>query len=239
MRIFLTLTLCLAGLLLSGCATTLRSNVAAYHEWPADLGNGNNTFTFEAPAAGSDLDGNDAKGIEYGQYQKQLSEQLVGLGLVDVSGSNQTPALKVSLKYSVKPIDMVMVIDPFFGSNSAAFAHPVRFPVWYSYPYWSRFGSRYGSYPGYYRHYGRPFYDPFWFYANQLPEENTAQRYQRKIEIGITRVADGKKLYEVTVDNASRRSAQAEVMPYLIQSAFVNFPGKSGEQHRVDIKLTE
>lgn len=225
------LTLAMSALLLGGCTTTLHNNVAAFHEWPAELGSGNNTFAFAAAP-----DGIDNNGIEYQQYQQQIAQQLVRQGLVDVSHSQQRAALSVSLNYSTKPIDVVTLIDPFIGSNSAAFAHPVRLPPWYNSPYWSRFGSRFGPYPYYSFRTGRSMYDPFW-YSAPLPEENTAQRFQRKLEIGITRIADGKKLYEVTVENASRRQAQNQVVPYLIQSAFVNFPGKSGESHRVDIRL--
>lgn len=230
-KLTLWLTLGVASLMLGGCTTTLHNNVAAFHEWPTELGNGNNTFAFAAAP-----DGIDNNGIEYQQYQQQIAQQLVRLGLVDVSKSEQRAALSVSLNYSTKPIDVITLIDPFFGSNSAAYPYPLRVPYWYNSPYWSRFGLRNSIYPYHNLRYARGLYDPFW-YSAQLPEENTAQRFQRKLEIGITRIADGKKLYEVTVENASRRQAQNQVLPYLIQSAFVNFPGKSGESHRVDIKL--
>ncbi len=232
MNFLLNLTLrpvlVLACLLLAGCTTTLHNHVATFHEWPSDFGNGNNTFAFAVAP-----DGLDNEGIEYQQYRQLVAQQLVRQGLVDVSNTQQKAALSVSINYSTRPIDVVTLIDPFFGSNSAAYPYPLRVPYWYNSPYWARVGTRYTIYPNF-RH-GR-FYDPFW-YSAQLQEENTAQRFQRKLEIGITRIADGKKLYEVSVENASRRQAQNQVLPYLIQSAFVNFPGKNGETRQIDIKL--
>jgi hypothetical protein len=230
------------GLLLAACASTLRSNVASYHEWPAELGS-SNTFAF---VVHNDAD---ADSIEMHQYQQQVAAHLVRLGMVDASTSTQPAALAVSVKYNVKPIETVVMLDPFIGYTSAAYPWPLRFPSWYGTPYDYRFGSRIGPRIGpligsyharspYYRHYGPAFYDPFWFYGAP-PLEDTSRRYQRKLEITITRVPDGKRLYEVTVDNTSRREQQNEVMPYLIESAFMDFPGKSGQLHRVDLKLTK
>jgi len=41
-----------ASLLLSGCATTLRSNVTAFNDWPADLPD--KSYVFDTPAPAED-----------------------------------------------------------------------------------------------------------------------------------------------------------------------------------------
>lgn len=211
MKVFAMKTLALLLLtlttLLSGCASTIQSKVAVFHEWPAEAAQ--NNFVLESPAARPDA-------IEYTQYQNLLRRELVRLGMSDAAASGQNPTLKVSMDYSTTPVEVHSIVaEPlFFG---ASWGHRRQFGY---YPYWYRSTIA----PGHYR------YTPG-------GRGEVLDAFRRKLQIGITRIADGKKLYEVTVENGSDNEAQNQIMPYLIQSAFANFPGESGKPYRVELTL--
>jgi hypothetical protein len=50
-------------------------------------------------------------------------------------------------------------------------------------------------------------------------------------------MATGKKLYETTVVSEGTNSSLAAVMPFMVRSAFTDFPGPSGVPRRVELKL--
>jgi hypothetical protein len=62
--------------------------------------------------------------------------------------------------------------------------------------------------------------------------------YTRRLHIAITG-ASGKKppLYEVDVVSEGSHAALPVAMPYMIRSAFLDFPGQSGVMHRVRLKI--
>src|SRR5471030_1882637 len=59
-----------ASLFLSGCATTLRSNVTAFNDWPADLPD--KSYVFDTPAPAEDT-------LEYRSYLGLLNNELARL----------------------------------------------------------------------------------------------------------------------------------------------------------------
>jgi hypothetical protein len=69
-RYVLTVTAALT-LLLAGCATTIRSDVTTFHQWPADLQD--KTYVFEAPPAQDDT-------LELRSYQNLVRGELAKLG---------------------------------------------------------------------------------------------------------------------------------------------------------------
>ena len=148
--------------------------------------------------------------LEYLNYENLVRGQLARLGFREAAPA-QSPVLRVTLKYHVDVRDVhevyPVVIDP-YGP----------FPVW---------GGRYG-----------PYYDPFW-YGPPVVEQRQADYtlYTRTLDIAITRIADGKALYETKVVSKGTNSSLAAVMPYMIRSAFVDFPGKSGVPHYVELPM--
>lgn len=119
------------SLLLAGCATTLHSDVTAFHQWPAELRD--KSFVFEAAPAPEDT-------LEYRNYLGRLRAQLAGLGFTEAADPNRA-ALKVALHFSTldRPVREVEMVDPFWGP-------PGFWPGRYGYPF------------GYRRWYG---HDPF------------------------------------------------------------------------------
>jgi len=197
------------ALLLGGCAApTIRSEVTAFHEWPAQLAD--KSFVFERTKA-QDND------LEYRNYENLVRAELRRLGFADAAAAAKA-ALKVSLAYQVSDRD-VRVVQPVVVN-----------PGWGA-PY---YGPRWP-----YRYYD-PFYDPFWYSPPVVSyQESNYRLYRRQLQVGITRAADGKKLYDVTVASEGQTPSLAAVMPYMVRSAFAEFPGKSGVPRRVELAFTE
>lgn len=215
MKRLLTTAAAALTLLLTGCASTIRSDVTTFHEWPATLQD--KSYALEAPAPQDDT-------LELRSYQNLVRTELSRLGFQEAQ-AGATPALKVALR--VTTIDVpVRVLEPDFPMyySSARFMGPY---AWHR-PYWG--GRRYWG-GGWYS----PFYDPFW---SGLPRytEVIKHFYNREVQVAIKSAADGKRLFDVTVRNSSRDMSTPKVMPALVQSAFTGFPGVSGVARQVELK---
>lgn len=210
---FLATLAAAAVLLLSGCATTISSNVTAFNDWPADIQD--KAYAFEAPQGADDT-------LEYRNYQVLVANELSKLGFHQVSDGQQ-PKLLVGMKFFTidHPVRVLQTEDPFMG------------PYWGG-PYYGRYYGRYGW--GYSRWAYRPFYyDPF-FYGPTRVEERVKHQYQRQLRVTINDKS-GRKLYDVTVQNTSGVQATPHVMPALVQSAFTGFPGQNGVPRTIDITI--
>jgi hypothetical protein len=198
-----------AVMLLSGCATTIHSNVTAFNDWQGDIQD--KSYAFEAPQGADDT-------LEYRNYQVLVSNELGKLGFRQVA-DNQQPKLLVGMKFVTidHPVRVLESDDPFMG------------------PYW---GPGYGRYGWGYSRWGyRPFfYDPYRFGPPLMVQERIKHQYQRELRVTIN-TTTGRKLYDVTVQNTSSVQATPHVMPALVQSAFTGFPGQSGVPRKIDIKI--
>ena len=201
-----------AGLLLSGCASVIESNVTSFHAWsPAD---NDKAYAF-APAPAQEND------LEYQNYAGLIRQELQFLGFTEAAQPKQAQ-LNVSFSYGINTEQVVVsrpAYDPFFYGPA---------------PGWGRFGPRPFGFYGPYGPYG-PFYDPFWYGG---PMQTTSYPvFLRRLQIGISNVADGKKLFDVVVDSEGNRAGLAAAMPYMVRSAFEDFPGPSGVTRRIRIKV--
>jgi hypothetical protein len=206
-RLVLTATAALA-LLLGGCASTIRSDVTTFHQWPAQMQD--KTYVFEAPPPRDDT-------LELRSYQNLVRAQLGKLGFQE---STAAPALKVSMRFTTTdvPVRVVQAVDPFFYPSA-------RFSYMGSYHrrgYWG--GSFYS-----------PFYDPFWA---PYPQYEVVERhvYQREVQVAIRSASDNRRLFDVTVHNNSSQRSTPALMPALVQSAFEGFPGPNGVARRIELK---
>lgn len=205
-----TLGIAALPLLLSGCATTIRSEVTAFHQWPAALPG--QSYVFMRPAQPD---------LERQNYEKLVRERLAKLGLREAA-TDEPAALAVTMNYAVNGRDVRVVetvlVDPWYGT-------PWYGPGYYS-PYW--------GWPGY----GSPFYGPMW---PAMPVAREQQRrytiFHRELKLRIDDVAKKQPLYDVTVKSDGEEGNLAKIMPYLIDSAFKDFPGKSGVPQVVELKM--
>ncbi len=205
-----TLGVAALPLLLSGCATTIRSEVTAFHQWPAALPG--QSYVFMRPTQPD---------LERQNYEKLVRERLAKLGLQEAA-TGEPAALAVTMNYAVNGRDVRVVetvlVDPWYGT-------PWYGPGYYS-PYW--------GWPGY----GSPFYGPMW---PAMPVAREQQRrytvFHRELKLRIDDVAKKQPLYDVTVKSDGEEGNLAKIMPYLIDSAFKDFPGKSGVPQVVELKM--
>ena len=206
-RTVLTVTAALA-LLLGGCATTIRSDVTTFHQWPAQLQD--KTYVFDAPPPQDDT-------LELRSYQNLVRAQLGRLGFQEAVGA---PALKVSMRFTTTdvPVRVIQAVDPFFYS-SARFAY---MSPYHRRGYWG--GGLYS-----------PFYDPFW---GGMPQYEVVERhvFQREVQVAIRSASDNRQLFNVTVHNNSGQRSTPALMPALVQSAFEGFPGPNGAARRIELK---
>jgi hypothetical protein len=196
-------------LLLGGCATTIRSDVTTFHQWPADLQD--KSYVFEAPPAQDDT-------LELRSYQNLVRGELARLGFHD-AGASGTPTLKVSMRFTTTdvPVQVIRAVDPFFYSSARfGFYRPYRRGYW---------GGGWYS----------PFYDPFWG-GMPMYEEYSYHNYRREVQVAIKSAADNRRLFDVTVHNLSREMSTPAMMPALVQSAFEGFPGPNGVARRIELK---
>lgn len=209
MRTWLLIMSLTLSALLAGCTTTpvVRSEVTAFHEWPAQLQQA--SFVFEP---GPEQQNN----LEYRTYQSLIREELQRLGF-RVADTAAAAQLKVSFRYDIDARDVRIVES---AAMEPGFA-PFYSPYWGD-PFW---GHRYG-----------PFYDPFWHSGYRGQRESQYVLYTRRLNITIARAADSRKLFDVTVVSEGRNGNLAGVMPYLVKSAFADFPGPSGVPRRIELK---
>ena len=193
-----------SSILLAGCASTITSDVTAFHAWPNDLPDKSYVFTPTKDQEGS---------LEYRNYEQLVRAELQRLGFTDAPGTKAT--LKVAFNYGMQ-------------AGTVVVTQPAYDPFWYGpgYPGWR--GRPFGPWgPG-------PFYDPFW----GPPMQTTAfPVFQRRLYLSITRADNDRKLYEVTVDSEGREATLPMAMPYMVYSAFSEFPGPSGVSRHVVLKL--
>lgn len=202
----------LAGtvLLLSGCATTIRSNVTAFHNWPADLPD--KTYVLEPAASPQD------DTLEFRSYQNLVRAELARQGFQEVTDG--TPTLGVSMRFmtTVVPVRVIQVDHPhIYTSARLGYLYPRRRGYW---------GGWYGPF----------WHDPFW-YGMPYYTETIQHHYLREVHVSIKSRRDNRRLYDVTVRNQSRIESSPSIMPLLVASAFAEFPGPSGVSRVIEYKL--
>jgi hypothetical protein len=212
MKRLLTAAAAVFAMLLTGCATTVRSDVTTFHQWPAQVED--KSYVFEAPSQQDDT-------LEWRAYQDLVRGQLARLGFQEAAGAK--PAMSVSMRFTTAEVP-VRVFEP----TMSPFMSPMFYPRYYS----PRMAYRGGMYRRYWGGLYSPFYDPFWGPSYQ---ETIESRYRRELQVGI-KSADGKRLFDATVHNMSREMSTPALMPALVQSAFEGFPGPSGVARRIFLK---
>lgn len=118
------LALGLGANLLTGCASTIRSDVIAFHEWPAELPDRSFTFARTPEQAAS---------LEYRTYEDQVRNELSRLGFIP-DADHKGAALTVALAYGVRMVQVVVT-------------EPAYDPFWYGPGFYPGWGWRRGRYP--------------------------------------------------------------------------------------------
>jgi hypothetical protein len=106
------------SLLLGGCATTIRSDVTVFHQWPAQLQE--KPYVFGTPAPSEDT-------LEYRSYQGLVANELNKLGFAQ-AGSPEAAKLRVDMAFSTidRPTRVLQAVDPFWASGGPVLGRHVR-----------------------------------------------------------------------------------------------------------------
>ncbi|RXZ33147.1 DUF4136 domain-containing protein [Oxalobacteraceae bacterium CAVE-383] len=153
--------------------------------------------------------GQDAS-LEYRVYEDLVRNELLRLGYI-ADTEKRGAALTVAIGYDVRTAQVV-VNQPYD-------------PFWYGPGFYPGWGWRHGAYP---------YYDPFF---GPPMQQTTYPIYTRRLHIVINATADKKPLYEVEVSSEGQNANLSKAMPYMVRSAFSDFPGQSGVMHRVKLKI--
>jgi len=108
MKRLITAVAAACTLALAGCATTIRSDVTTFHQWPANLTS--KTYSIDAPDPADDT-------LEVRSYLDLVRGQLARLGFTEAGAD---AALKVKMRFRTTdvPVRVVQAVDPFWGPSS-------------------------------------------------------------------------------------------------------------------------
>ena len=213
------------ALLLGGCASTLRSEISAFHQFKTDT-------TAESIGASPRfaimaLDPEQRDSLEFQSYAALISEQLRARHWVQVP--LEEARIRVSLRYGVRSAQSLVIWDAYGGPYGS-------FSTWGWGPGW---GVPRGASIG------------MGFPLGQWPRD-VRVIYLRELTLRIERAATGgvggpgaagvsppERLYEATVRSEGNRASLATVMPAMIRALFQDFPGPSGVERSVEVLLKE
>lgn len=200
----------LAALLLSGCASTVVTDVTAFSQ-PGWQNDAPRTYSFErTPEQAAQLDRQ--------TYEQWLAEALYDVGYEQVP--EKQARYRISMDFDAAPgivrVAETVYPDPWYGPWG---------PYWG--PYWG---------PGYYRPWGPwgPWGPGYW--PPQTVVRDVTVLFS-SLRVYFRDAASGKRVYQVTAQNQTENGSLPATMPYLIRSAFAAFPGDSGRPRRVELEV--
>lgn len=209
---------------LAACQQTIKSDVMRFHQLPRPNGEKIMIVPMKPQNNGS---------LEFATYATLVGNELGRYGYVPADGAE--PDLIVELDYGVDEGRQVVRHSPsMIGSM-----------------YWGGYWGGYGRFYRPWYMYNRPFfhpmmyggiYDPFGYYplGMQAGAVRTYMNYSRHLKMVIKPNRDGaQNLYEGEVKSRGRNNNLNEVMPYMVQAFFANFPGESGSSERVSVEVPE
>jgi len=216
-------TIFVVGLLVS-CTQSIRTNVTRFHMLPSPSGEKIVIVPMNPANNGS---------LEFANYATLVGNALGSFGYVPADGEEAD--LIVQLDYGVED-------GPTTVRTSGGYSHYGSYYGRYTNPWFPYRGYR----SGYYGYYGSPYgyggvYDPFGNYSlGMAPRVRTYANYNRHLKMIIKPNRDSSQnLYEGEVKSTGRSNRLHEIMPYMVQAFFTNFPGVSGASESVSIELPE
>ena len=209
-RLFLS---CVAGwvLLLTGCASTLHSDVTSFQRWPANAAS--STYSFQRTAA---QDGS----LEHHAYEDLARLELTQLGLKEaVAGAKGR--FEVALGYGVST-RTVTSTEPVWNSFGGWY-DPYFYPGWGGWPGWS---SNWGPYPYYTSPYG-----PSVVGYRTVSRDVSTHRLRVEISEGPN------KVFDTSATSSGSNATLSLSMPYLMRSVFDGFPGTNGQTREIEFNM--
>lgn len=197
----------LALLALGACATPFKADVARFQAMPAPQGQ---SFSIRA------ADVRNEGGLEFAQYANLVAERLRAQGYAQAENPKDATLL-VTIDYGVDNGQPQVVTRPGFGFGGwgGGWGRP-----------WG-WGGRSAFYYGW--------NDPFWGDPWGYPDVTSYTVFTSKLDMTISRAADGQRLFEGKAKARSRQDSLTTLVPNLVEAMFTNFPGRSGEEVRITV----
>lgn len=210
---------------LASCTQSIRSSVMRFHQLPAPSGERIVIVPADPANNGS---------IEFANYAALVGNALGTFGYLPANGEKAD--LIVELDYGVDDGQKVvrnsgsmfgyMGYGPYYGGYYNPW-FPYRNPYYYGGGFYPR--SYYGGFYG-------NLYGPL----GMGPTERVYTQYARFVKMVIKPNKDGaQNLYEGEARSTGRNNRLHEIMPYMVQAIFTNFPGESGSSERISVKIPE
>lgn len=221
----LLLSILMIGLL-AACNQTIKSDVMRFHQLPAPSGEKIMIVPMNPNNNGS---------LEFANYAMLVGNALGRYGYVPANG--EEPDLIVELDYGIGEGRQTVRRSPGmigfmpYGGFYGGFHRP-----WFPYRNWGWGAGFYPMHMGY-----GGLYDPFGYYPlGWQGSVRTYVNYNRSLKMVIRPNSEqGQNLYEGEVRSTGRNNNLHEVMPYLVEAFFTNFPGESGSSERVSVELPD
>ncbi len=208
---------------LTSCTQSIRSQVSRFHQLPQP--NGEKILIVPSNSANN-------TSLEFANYANLVGNALGNFGYVPANG--EEPDLIVELDYGVDDGQQRVRVRPsmYYGGFYGRYYSP-----WYGYRSPYLYGR--GFYGGGFYH--PAYYDPFGYYSlAAAPSVRTYTTYNRHLKMVIRPNKEGAlNLYEGEVKSTGRNNNLHEVMPYMVQAFFTNFPGQSGASERISVEVPE
>lgn len=208
-KIFMSLSMAVG---LAACAQNIKSDVARFHQ----LDSVSQGETFAVVPKNPELNGS----LEFEQYASLIRAKLVQQGYEPVNSGNASD-LVVALDYGVSDGDQVVRTRPgFVGGGFGRGVHPF-------YGGFGGFGGAgFGGFGG----------------AGFGPDVYSYAVYTRDLNIQMYRpsaagAAEKDVVFEGNVQSVGRDKRLPEVMPFLVEALFSDFPGQSGVTKEVKIEV--
>lgn len=197
------------SLLVGACAQNIKSDVARFHQLQGVPAGASFAIVPQDEA----LEG----GLEFGQYAQLVERQLLEEGFQPVR-EGESPDLIVTMAYGVNDGDQVI------RTRNTGFAGgPFVGPGFH--PFFGGGVGGFGRFGG----------------AGFGPDVYSYTAYTRGLNLQMYRPATGlapkEVVFEGKVESVGRDNGLPEVMPYLIEAMFTDFPGPSGVTKEVVIEV--
>ncbi len=209
---------------IASCKQSIRSDVMRFHQLPMPSGEKIMIVPSNSTNSGS---------IEFANYATLVGNALGGLGYLPSNG--EAPDLIVELDYGVDDGQKIVRSSP---SSFGYLGYAGHFRSYYNpwFPFGNRYSYRGGYSPLYYGGYYGDHYGPL----GMVARERVYTRYTRYLKLVIKPNQDGSQnLYEGEAKSIGRNNRLHDVMPYMVEAIFTNFPGESGFSEQIIVDVPE
>lgn len=206
------------ALLLAGCAEKFQADVARFHQLPQD-----SAQTFKIVAIDPEKSGS----LEFEQYAGLLRAQLIDQGYRPVAGD---PDVLVEFDWILSEgREKVFSRPGYYGHHG--FGHGGGFGH-------GRFGHGFGhggfGHGGFGHGFGHGGYGGYGGYGGSY----SMTVHSLRTTVSMLR-PDGEAIFEGRADSVIGSPQLPEVMPYMVQALFTDFPGESGRTQVVELELPD